>query len=292
MKKITVISLSIALMLSAVSCVEHSAKYKALEARVDSIQNGFDVKSGQLDSVFSVLNDVEEGLNSIRESENIISVSAAQNKEGLNIDESKREQFKNDIKSIQDAITKYQNKIAELRKQNKLNSIQFTKRLNAITEELNEKSALIENLYSQLEEKDKQIKIKTARISELDKTVSDLKEKTADLNNKVSLQESELYAAYYIVGSKKDLISAGVLTRGGLFKSARISYNAEKSIFVKIDYREVSSISTNAKIAKVLSIHPSASYTMDKYDGKAVLDILDPDSFWESTKYLVIQTKN
>ena len=103
-------------------------------------------------------------------------------------------------------------------------------------------------------------------------------------------QEEELYSVYYIVGTKDELIDADVITKGGLFKSAKVSYQSEKNTFVKIDYRQITTITTNAKKAKVLSVHPKGTYAIETTDGEAALIISDPESFWEHTKYLVIQT--
>ncbi|MBR4882517.1 MAG: hypothetical protein IKU18_01430, partial [Bacteroidales bacterium] len=62
--------------------------------------------------------------------------------------------------------------------------------------------------------------------------------------------------------------------------------------FVRIDYRNISIINTNAKKAKVLSVHPKGTYTLesDSESGEISLIISNPDAFWEQTKYLVIQT--
>lgn len=81
------------------------------------------------------------------------------------------------------------------------------------------------------------------------------------------------------------------MSKGGLFKSAKISYQAEQSAFVKIDIREVKEIQINAEKAKVLSVHPTGTYTLEPgANGMQVLKISQPATFWEQTKYLVIQT--
>ena len=162
--------------------------------------------------------------------------------------------------------------------------------------ELKEKSAIIETISRQLEEKEAQIIQKDQQIATLDKTVSSLKEEVTNLSTegdilkaKVADQETEIYSVYYIVGSKSELIGAGVMTKGGLFKSSKVSYQAEKEAFVKIDLREISLINTNSKKAKVMSIHPKGTYVFVENDGEMVLNISDPEKFWEQTKYLVIQ---
>ncbi len=296
----TRIVFALSLLLSVVlsSCVENSNKYKALKAQLDSLNTEYGIQSSELDEVFATLNEVEAGLKSIRESENIIAVQS-QTEDGIDVPAESKIQIKNDMEAIQEAIRKYQKQIAALKNDNRIQSQQFKKRLNALSKELNEKSELIESLSAQLNEKSAQLEIKTKEVATLGEVVSNLKnevntlsQEEKKLKDKVASQEQELYSVYYIVGTKSDLIDAGVVTKGGLFKSAKVSYLSEQDIFVKIDYRNISIINTNAKKAKILSIHPKGTYTLenDKESGEVSLIISDPASFWEQTRYLVIQT--
>ena len=278
------------------SCVESSKKYKELEARLEALQSDYGLQSEELDEVFATLNEVEAGLQSIRESENIIAVQST-TEDGMDVPAGSKEQIKKDMQSIQEAIKKYQKQIDQLKKDNRIKSAQFKKRLNALSAELKEKSALIEDLKNQLNEKSAQLEIKTKEVATLGEVVSNLKDEVnvlsqqeKQLKEKVASQEAELYSVYYIVGTKDELIEADVITKGGLFKSAQVSYQSEKDTFVKIDYRQITTITTNAKRAKVLSVHPKGTYAIETTDGEAALIISDPESFWEQTKYLVIQT--
>lgn len=277
------------------SCVESSKKFKALQAQLDSIQTNYGSQYGGLDEAFSILNEVEDGLRSIRESENLISF---QSKEGMTVPEGSRAQIESDMESIKECIAKYKEKIEELEKKSNIRSKEFKKRLQAITKELEEKNKLVESLQEQLQQKDLLIIAKDQEINKLGNQVSNLQqdvtnlaEESSALKEKVANQDRELYSAYYIIGTKGQLIDAGVMTKGGLFKSAKVSYNAEKSLFVKIDYREITTINTNAQKAKVMSIHPKGTYMLEKVDNEMVLTISNPDAFWEQTKYLVIQAQ-
>ena len=243
-------ALLLSLSVILTSCVENSSKYKALKAQLDSLNTEYGIQSSELDEVFATLNEVEAGLKSIRESENIIAVQS-QTQDGMEVPAESKIQIKQDMEAVKQAIKKYQQQIAELKKDNRIQSQQFKKRLNALSKELKEKSELIENLTAQLDEKDAQLEIKTKEIASLGEVVSNLKNEVNTLSveekklkDKVASQEQELYSVYYIVGSKSDLIDAGVITKGGLFKSAKVSYLSEQDTFVKIDYRNISIINT------------------------------------------------
>lgn len=296
MKRIFIVLVSALFAVSIVSCVENSGKYKALRAQLDSLQQEHGIQSGELDEAFAILNEVEQGLQSIRESENIITVQA-QSRDGLDVPAESREQIKNDMQAISDAIRQYQAQIEQLKKDNRIQSAQFRKRLDALSAELQQKSELIESLTAQLNEKDAQLAVKSEQIASLDLVVSNLKEEVATLNKsseelkeKVAEQDKELYSVHYIVASKADLIAAGVITKGGLFKSSKVSYESERNSFVTIDSREITSINTNAKKAKVLSVHPAGSYALEKINDEIIISISDPARFWEQTRYLVVQT--
>ncbi|MEA4868862.1 MAG: hypothetical protein VB097_10275 [Rikenellaceae bacterium] len=294
MKKLIPISVILVTLFTLVSCVESSQKYKDLQSRLDSLSVVKDSTSAQLEDVFATLNEVENGLRSIREAENIIALQSQNNGE---LTVTTREQMKQDVAAIGEAIAAYKAQVAKLRNDNRIQSAQFRKRLDAMTAELEQKSVLIADLQKQLEEKDTQLRIKSQQIATLDQTVSNLRGDVASLSQEkelhketIATQDQLINTAFYIAGSKDELINAKVLSKGGLFRSARISYEAEQSAFVKIDIRKVNEINLNAAKAKILSIHPTGTYTMETdANGMQVLKISSPQSFWEQTKYLVIQ---
>ena len=293
MRNIVLIVIAALFSLNLSSCVENSSKYKALEAKLDSLQVSHKMQGAELDELFATINSIEQGLSSIRETENILTLQTV---EGMEVKEGSKEQLMQDVEAIQNAIKGYQAEIEKLKKDKRLQSSQFKKRLNAMQKELKEKSAVIESLSNQIAEKDAQIVLQTKQIASLDEVVSNLKNEVSSLNTqsselkaKVADQEEKIWSVYYIVGSKADLIEAGVMTKGGLFKAAKVSYQAEKETFVKIDSRAITEINTNAKKAKVMSVHPEGTYEFVENDGEMILNITNPDKFWQQTKYLVIQ---
>lgn len=296
MKKIIPILTLLFFAFLTTSCVESSKKYKNLQAQLDSLSIVTDSTSAQLEEVFTTLNEVENGLRNIREAENIITV---QSQTGGELTVNAREQMKQDVQSISDALENYKKQIAKLKSDNRVKSAQFQKRLDALTKELEDKSELVADLRKQLEEKDTQLRVKTQQIATLDQAVSNLKSDVAslsqekDLNKEtITTQDQLLNTAFYIAGSKNELINSMVLSKGGLFRSAKISYEAEQSAFIKIDIRNIKDINLNAKKAKVLSVHPTGTYTLENdANGMLVLRISSPKAFWEQTKYLVIQVQ-
>jgi hypothetical protein len=65
-----------------------------------------------------------------------------------------------------------------------------------------------------------------------------------------------------------------------------------RDYFTKIDIRAVHEIKLYSKSAKVLTSHPSGSYSLDKDEkGQYSLHITNAQVFWSTTKYLVILVK-
>ena len=67
--------------------------------------------------------------------------------------------------------------------------------------------------------------------------------------------------------------------------------DVDVSAFKKIDIRQVTQIQVDSKNAKILSSHPSNSYSIrvDKANKSSVITILDEVAFWSLTRYLVIE---
>ena len=65
--------------------------------------------------------------------------------------------------------------------------------------------------------------------------------------------------------------------------------NFNKDYFTKIDIRVNKEIKLYSKSAKVLTMHPSSSYQLQRDANKQyVLRITNPEIFWSTSKYLVI----
>ena len=76
MRKVILFAAGAMMVIGLGSCVENSGKYKALQAQLDSLQNSYNVQGAELDEVFATINEIEQGLSSIRESESILAVQS------------------------------------------------------------------------------------------------------------------------------------------------------------------------------------------------------------------------
>ena len=77
-----------------------------------------------------------------------------------------------------------------------------------------------------------------------------------------------------------------------LFALVLLQSNFNRDYFTKIDIRVTKEIKLYSRSAKMLTSHPSGSYTLQSDANKQyVLRITNPQSFWSTSKYLVILVK-
>ena len=152
---------------------------------------------------------------------------------------------------------------------------------------MEEKDEQLKQLRAELNAKDIHIAELDATINTLNTNVSDLKTETEQKAQTIDSQDKQLNTAWFAFGSKKELKAQNVLVKGKVLRG-----NFNKNFFTKIDIRVDKEIKLYSKSAKILTMHPSSSYTLatdakDQY----VLRITNPQLFWSTSKYLVIQVK-
>ena len=88
-------------------------------------------------------------------------------------------------------------------------------------------------------------------------------------------------------GTKKELKEQRIIVDGKVLQA-----NFNKSYFTKVDIRVDKEIKLYSKSAKLLTMHPSGSYTLNRdASGQYMLRINNPQIFWSTSKYLVVQVK-
>lgn len=175
---------------------------------------------------------------------------------------------------------------------------QLSSLVNYLNTEIDKKVSIIKILRADVQSKNLNIKTLNEKITsinadveQLTDSLSTVTEKSSDMKNVIEKQEEELYTVYYIIGTKKELISKGVLTNGGLFKKSKVNPSALYAT-LKADSRNLSSIMIQGDKPNILTNVPSHSYIMTKKSGQGYeLKILDKKQFWSVNKLLIVQVK-
>ena len=253
-------------------------------SQVDSLSRIIEQKDNEINDMMELFNEVEEGFRLISEAEN--RVNLVKNGEGAD----KAQRIRENIQFIQQRLSQNRELIAKLRQQLRESSIkgdQLKRTLDNLVKQLEEKDGQLRDLRAQLDAKDIHIAELDQTISDLHQDVDNLKGESQQKSNTINTQDKQLHTAWFVFGTKKELKEQGILDGGKVLQG-----NFNKNYFTKIDIRVEKEIKLYSKSAKLLTMHPSSSYTLAR-DSKNqyVLRINNPQIFWSTSKYLVIQVK-
>lgn len=282
MKKLLMMACLAAFVLTGCNDGKNNAANNA--AQSDSLNSIIAQKDSELNDMLGTLNEIEDGLNQINEAEN--RVVLLKNGEGA----TKRQKLKEDVQFIATRMKQNKELLAKLQKQLANSSFQG-----------DQLKKTIENLQKQLIEKEKQLQAlreeldsKDIHIAALDETINNLNTQTSNLTKEsskktevINAQDKQLNTAWYVFGTKKELKNQHIMENGKVMTG-----NFNKSYFTKVDIREVSEIKLYSKSAKLLTTHPSSSYTLVRDANKQyTLRITNSQIFWSTSKYLVVLVK-
>lgn len=277
-----------------VSCDSFSGpSKKELKATVDSLSTEISERDRALNESMEIFNKVSEGFRLINEAENRVNIQSGELENGKT---DAKKQMVADIAFIQQKMSENRALIAELQdKLNKSNgtSAQLRKAVESLKAELEAKTAEITALREELNSKNIHIKELDDAVNNLTTIKNELTAKNTANEQSLAIQDKALNAAYYAIGSKKELKQNNILTNTGLFKRGDImeDSNVNKDFFTQIDLRTTTSIPLGTKSAKILSTHPEGSYSLSEDEsGMLTLNISDAQAFWSVTRYLVIRS--
>ena len=264
-------------------------KIAEMQETIDSLKRVDANRQNDISNLTMFIETLSEGLDSIAQQEHSLFYTN-KGKEGTTID---RKQLRKNLEMFQQTLIGQRERIAQLADSLKRKGADM-KKLNKIIDYLNQqldsKDLLIKALRADLEKK-------TVNINELNDKVTALTEDNTKLNQQIEMQaealttqSNEFNQAYVKIGTKRELKSCGLLS-GGFLKKTKVNYtNLQTSLFTKVDIRTMTEIPINSSNVKVMSPMPVSSYTIVREDdGRTILRILDPSSFWSVSNYLIIQ---
>ena len=250
----------------------------------DSLQKIIAEKDNEINDMMETLNQIQDGFREINEAENRVNI--VKDGEGSN----RRQQLMENIRFIANTMKENRTLIAKLRQQLRESSYrgeQFKKTIDNLVEELESKDQQLRQLRAELDAKDIHISELDATINTLNTNVSDLKDENQKKDETINTQDKQLNTAWYVFGTKKELKEQRIIDGNKVLES-----NFNKSYFTKIDIRVDKEIKLVSKYAKILTMHPSGSYTLQRNANKQyVLRITNPQIFWSTSKYLVVLVK-
>lgn len=285
MKKQLLLSMAFA-MLVIVGCQEKKNNPVDLASieQNDSLQKIIAQRDNEINDMMATMNEIQEGFREINAAENRVSI--AKDGEGAN----KAQQIRENIRFISSRMQENRALINKLQKQLRESNFQgdqLQKTIAGMLKQLDEKDQQLQQLRAELDAKDIHISELDETINNLNTNVADLKTESQEKSQTISNQDMQLNTAWYVFGTKKELKEQRVMVDGKVLQS---SFN--KNYFTKIDIRVDKEIKFYSKSAKLLTTHPSSSYTLTPDANKQyVLRITNPQIFWSTSKYLVVLVK-
>ena len=279
-KTLTILSVAlVAFMLS--SCVEKSKKYQQLLAEKDAVVLENQNIEKEYNAALGIISDVENSLSAIRDAEGLMLIKGENN--------TRRDQLNSELIQIKEAMAINRARLDSLsnviEKSNKDRS-QLRSTIKKLQAQIAEKEATILAMQEQLAQKDQEIAGLNTQVTNLNEDLTKVNAEKEEQSRIIADQITELNTVYYIGATKKELKANGILTSKYILRQ-----EVPSGSFTKADKRELTEIVFETKKAKVLSAHPTESYTIELKDNQSVLQISNPELFWSVTKYLVVVTK-
>lgn len=250
----------------------------------DSLQRIIAQRDSEINDMMSTLNEIQEGLSAINQAENRLSI--AREGEGAN----KTAQIKENIKFIANTMARNRELMKRLQQQlreSRFNGDELRKTISNLTQQLDDKAQELQRLKAELDAKDIHIAELDEKIDNLNDNVENLQTDAQQKAQTISNQDKQLNTAWFVFGTKKELKEQHIMENGKVLQS-----NFNKNYFAKIDIRIDKEIKFYSKSARILTMHPSGSYTLTPDVNKQyVLRITNPQLFWSTSKYLVVLVK-
>ena len=273
------------------SCGKQSAEYKALQAQNDSLLNAKIKLQQEVDGYFSAMNQIEQNIEKIKDTENIISIQPV----GKDLSDDARNKINEDMTYLYDMLKANKEELARLKsklKKSAFNSSQLEQTIVKLTKSLEEETAKVALLNEEFAKKDSLIIKLDTQVTIMGKDIEVLKIDNKNKDTKIIEQDETIHTAWYVFGTISELKKQKIVTSDGLFSQQRVlQHDFNKNYFVRIDARNTKSIPLYSSHAKILTNHPKSSYTLEKENGNFVLLIVDTEEFWSVSKYLVIEVE-
>jgi len=271
-----------------VACHNYQADIDKLQKEKSDLADAAKYKDSTIVSFINEVNEIESNLATIETKQTKIAEAG----NAAELKGSQAERIKENIRSINDLMKDNKDRIAALNKKLKNSNykiVEFEKTMASLNQQMTDKD-------KQLAELNDKIASLNTTVEKLNTDVGTLTTTNTERQKTIEDQTGKLHTAYYTTGTAKELYNEKVLVKEGGFlglgKAKKMNPNSftNDSAFHAIDITKVTTIPIDAKEAKIVTTHPSDSYTI-QHAGKdqiSSLVITDPDRFWRTSKYLVV----
>lgn len=271
------------------SCTGKGSSYTKLQQSYDSLVVQNTRSQQELESVLSLVMEVEEEIGKVSAAENKLHLERANGE----FSENDREQLLAEVRSMTASLEKNKEELAkkleELNRKD-INISSLNKKINQLQQQIVQKENVIAHMTEVLASKDSLILAQGQQLDQLSETAG-AQETTIALQDKtITEQDRKLNRAYYCFGTNAELKEQNIIKSRFLRSDEVLPEGYNKDYMMSIDIREVVEIPLFAPSARVLTDHPKSSYELIKDgNGNMILKINDINSFWSRGRHLVVE---
>ncbi len=240
------------------------------------------------DELMRLVTAITGDMDDIRRMENILASPAANDG-----NPKQTEQIMADIAAIRRTLAKRRAKLDLLEsklKESALFSSDLQDAINALRRQIDSRNKEINRLRMQLDSARQYIGSLNITVDSLYNAVDTLSFSRNRAEQTAIELENELNICYYTIASKSELKQHRILETGFLRKSRLLIGDFDRDFFLCGDKRNMKSVELHSRKAKLLTNHPEGSYNIITGEGSLRLEITNPDRFWSTTNFMVIQT--
>lgn len=290
MKKIHLLAM-FALLAVAGACDSKNDKgnsaVSAEQNRVDSLELVIDQMRSETNDLNQMKLKITDILRQINEAEGRIT--------NLPEEASEQQIILENMAFIQQKMNEYRKTVGEMRQQLR-NAKQISDNakkgyeadIESYLQTMKEKDAEIASLREQLTQKEQIILEQTEKLTQQTEQVNHLTADNEAKQRAIDEQDQKLHSAWYVYGTKRELEEENILVKGKIMESDKVNHD----YFTRIDIRATKSIPLYSKKVKLLTTHPEGTYSFVKDEkGEYVFNIIQPEKFWSTSRYLVISVR-
>lgn len=280
----------LALAALTTGCENYKDELAQMTTTRDSLLAVSSTKDKSIEEFIVSFDEIEGNLAEITEKQNAIAVEAVDKTE-MNVNA--KERIQSEIAAIKQLMEESKAQVAELNKKVKNSNFKlgkFEKMIASLNLQIASKDSHMVVLNDQL------LALGT-QVESLNGTVASLTTKDSVNSDVIQKQTTKMNTAYIAVGDYKKLRDQQVVTKEGGFlglgKEEKLSSQLNSEAFRSVDVTQITSIPLdNTKDAKLVTVHPAGSYSIEKTNDKvSEIKITDSEKFWSTSKYLVVMTK-
>jgi chromosome segregation ATPase len=288
MAKVLVASAMVVLFVGC-SNKEMEDKVARLEKEKTEVQAEADAKQKQVEEVLAAINEIQTGLNAVREKQSIVS------KVSSDIESKQKE----NTQTVKDDILRNITDIDAAMLENKKKMDGLQQKIKGYKTKIAGLEKTMKTLQESVAQKEKEIVTLKEEVTKLNVQVATLTTAVMEKETTIKEQDKSLKTAYYVIDTENSLREKGILEyRGGVIgvgSTKNVTQDFDPTKFKQIDITEMKEIKIDRNISnmEVLTVHSKSAYELAAAgDKQAVLKIKDPQTFWQKSKYLVIMMWN